>query len=630
MGNVVSFKVPSSPQRSIQTIDEFLGVDFTNSPANIDIRRSPNAPNMVRDVPGKVRKTLGYETIKTYQGKKINGCHYLRGDSGYLIHAGTEIYYGDTLLYSTANDSVSKSWQFEDKLYIIDGKQMLVYYQTKSGSTVTHHIESASQNAYIPLLTISKDPTGGGTSYEDLNLLQPGFREEFLGTAGATEYALSFGGLDNTPVQAQVMNAQGTWVTKTEGTDFTVNRITGVITFTTAPGVPPVTGEDNVRITAFRTVSGYADKINKCSVGTLFGMNGGKDRLFLSGNPEFVNYDWHSAPYDPTYFADTDYSRLGSDGSAIIGYSIISGFLATHKDDLERDQNIFIRQGITDDNGNTYFKISNTLQGAGAVAKYSFAYLATEPLFLTSQGIFAVTAQDITGEKYAQNRSFFLNGKLLEEPNLENAKAVVYKDNYILAINGVFYILDGLQPVMTDKSMPYATRQYCAFYRTNVPANTIWVKDDELYFGTADGKVCKFYSDTSDLYSYEDNGQPIECIWETPDIDGKLFYKNKTLRYLAIRTEAAIATSVKIYAMERGLWSLIKEDFTYARYLVFSKLIFSKFSFSTDTTQRICKTKLRIKKVDKFRLKFVNDQLDEPFALYNVAMEYVENGNFKG
>lgn len=639
MAGAVQFKVPKSIPRSISTIDEFLGVDFTNSTANIDVRRTPNGQNFIRDVPGKVRKCLGWHTVATYgetdendvfTGYKINGYHALRGDSHYLIHAGTKLYYGNEVIYTDMNNERSMSWEFNKKLYILDGKQMLVYYQTVSGDVITHHVESAAVNSYVPTVTISKDPSGGGTSYEDLNLLQPGFTEQFLGQAGVTQYTLSFDNLDATEVTAQVLNAQGEWIDKVEDTDFTVNRETGVITFTTAPGASPVTGEDNVKITAYRTVDGYADRINKCKFGTLYGIAGGRDRLFISGNPEYINYDWYSAQYDPTYFADTSYSRLGSDASAIVGYSVISAALATHKDEMERDQNIIMRTGSLDSDNKVVFKVTNTLQGVGAVAPFSFAYLQTEPLFLTKQGVYAVTAQDITGEKYSQNRSFYVNGRLLEEANLEKAYACVYKDMYWLCINDVAYILDGLQATRTDAQDPYSNRQYVAFYRTNVPANVMWVKDEELWFGTEDGHVCKFYTDKYALASYNDDGEPIECIWETPDIDGKLFYKNKTLRYLALRAEAAVATSVKIYAMERGLWEFVKEDTSFARFLMFSQLVFSKFSFSSDQTQKICKTKVRIKKVDKFRLKFINDALNEPFGLYDIAMEFVENGNFKG
>lgn len=573
------------------------------------------------------------EVVDTENLKQINGFHRMRGDDKGLIHAGTDIYRDGELLYSDANDARSKSWQFEDRLYILDGKKLLVFYSEEEeveGETVTtYHVEKVEDNAYIPTLTISKEPGGGGTSYEDLNLLTPAFTEMFLGQTGVKDYVMSFNGLDDTIPKVEVMNSNGDFIEKRYGTDFTYNARDGIITFVTAPGPSPLTGEDNVKITAYRTLEGYADRINKCTIGTLFGVNGALDRLFVSGNPDYINYDWYSGQYDPTYFTDTSYSMLGSSASAIMGYSVISNYLAAHKDFMERDQNIILREGDLVDNEPS-FRIVNTLQGAGALSKYSFAYLQTEPLFLTNLGIYAVTAQDITGEKYAQNRSYFLDGKLMEEENLEDSYGFVYKDMYWLCLNDVAYILDGLQPIQTDKNKPYATRQYVGYYRNNLPARVMWEQDNVLYFGTPDGRICRFHTDKYASESYNDNGSPIEAIWETPDIDGKLFYKNKTLRYIALRLDSAIATSVSIYVMNRGLWQFIKKDDTSGRYLSFAHLIFSKVSFSGDKTQHTFSTKVRVKKVDKFRLRVVNDDLNEPFGLFDMAFEYVENGNYKG
>lgn len=616
----VTFDVPSSPKRSVAVIDEFLGVDFTNSPSNVDLKKSPNGVNMIRDVPGKVRKCMGYETIATYDAR-INGAHFRHGDEEYLIHSGTKLYKGEATLYTDMNDARSKSWQIEDSLYIVDGKTLLVY----DGSTV----KKASDSAYIPTLTIAKAPSGGGEQYEPLNLLQPGFTELFVGTATDKTFQLSFSGLDSKAVQAWILNSSGDWVQKTEGTDFSVNRSTGSVTFTTAPGVSPVSGEDNVKITAFRTVAGYADRINKCKIGILFGVNGAADRIFLSGNPDYINYDWYCDYNNPLYWPDTGYATLGTAKSAIIGYSIINDRLAAHKDSMEDDRNVILREGDITDNEPT-FKIVNTLQGAGAVAPYSFAYLANEPLFLTDLGIYAITPQDITGEKYSQNRSFFLNGKLLEEPNMSEAYACVYKDLYWLCLNNVAYILDGLQPLQTDKSLPYATRQYAGFYRTNLPARVMWVHDSRLYFGTTDGKVCRFFDDPESLQSYNDNGEPIHAIWDTPDFYGNLFYKNKTFRHLDVRLASAIATSIKIWVQKRGLWILIKEDNSTGRYFSFMSLVFSKLSFSPDTTPKTVPSKIKVKKVDKARFRFENDVLNEPFGLFDIALEYVENGYYKG
>lgn len=613
------FSIPSSPSRSVLTISTFIGADFTNSPAAVSENQSPNCKNMIRDVPGKVRKCMGYKKIAEYDDQ-INGYHYIRGEQYGLVHAGTKMYYNGVVKYSDANNARSRSWQFDNKLYIVDGKKLLVW----DGAEV----KPASEYAKIPTVTIAKAPNGGGTSYEDLNLIQPGFTELFAGTEGDTAYHMTFGGLDDTTVKAYILDSSGSWAEKTENTDFTVDRENGIINFTAAPGKSPVTGEDNVKITAYRTVSGYADRINKCCIGTQYGLKGAMDRLFLSGNPDYINQDWFSDQNDPTYFADTYYSSLGTSKSAIMGYSVINNYLATHKDEMETDQFIVLREGVLADN-KPVFRSVNTLQGAGAIAKDTFAYLSSEPLFLTRSGVYAITAQDITGEKYGQNRSFYLNGKLLKESDLEKSFAFVYKDMYWLCVNGVAYILDGLQPMQTDKSMPYSTRQYAGFYRTNLPANCMWEKDGNLYFGSTDGRVCEFYSDSDALVSYNDDGEKIEAIWETPDLDGKLFYKNKTFRYLAVRMKSAVATTLEMYVQKRGLWSFIKKDNYTARYLSFGSVVFSKFTFSSDQTQKIIPTKLRVKKVDKARFRFVNSELNEPFGLFDIALEYVENGNHK-
>ncbi len=616
---MAQFSVPAAPSRSILVIDEFHGVDFTNSPTNVDEKKSPNAPNMIRDVPGKVRKSMGWHTVKQYS-ERINGVHFRREDTDGLVHSGTKLYKGDDEVYSEANDERSQSWQFGENLYIVDGKALLTYDGTD--------VKLTSTAAKIPTLTIAKSPTGGGTPFEDLNLIQPAFIELFAGTETDKVYSMTFSGLDSV-VLVEKLQSNGTWETLSEGTDYTADLAAGKVTFTTAPGKSPVTGEDNIRITASRVVAGYADRINKCRFGTLFGVNGAADRLFLSGNPDFVNYDWHSGQNDPTYWPDTGYSVIGTEKSAIVGYSIINDRLATHKDDQADGRNVVIRQGDLVDS-EAVFPVVNTLQGQGAVATYSFAYLVNEPLFLTKLGVYAITAQDITGEKYAQNRSFFVNGKLLKEENLQEAFAFVYKDLYWLCINGVAYILDGLQPLQTDKSMPYSTRQYAAFYRTNVPARVMWEREGQLFFGSPDGRICQFYDDPASQLSYNDDGQPIYCCWETPDFSGKLFYKNKTFRFLAVRLAAAIATGVKLYGRRRGIWTFIKEDDTRARYFNWQYLDWSKFSWSNDETPQVITTKVRIKKVDKSRFRLENDVLNEPFGINDVAIEYVENGNFKG
>ena len=563
----------------------------------------------------------------------------------FIYHVGKEFYLRahDTgafaSVYQDANEHISQSFQINDNSYIIDGKD-IYEFSIKDGERVR---VIDQETAYIPTVTKAREYNGGGVSYDAFNLLQPGFIEQFIGVATQRTYQLSQNDLDDTECKAWILDANGNWNAKEEDTDFSVDRATGKVTFVTAPGVTPLEGEDSIRSQAYKTFEGYRQRITKCRFGTLYGVSGAADRIFLSGNPEHPNWDFYSQYQDATYFPDIGYSTLGSSQSAITGYAVVSNYLATFKDGFDQSQSVFVREGdmlVTDEEQGTsepVFKLINSLQGVGSISPYSFGYLQTEPVFLTKAGIYAITEQDITGEKYSQNRSFYLDGKLRKEPNMATAFATVHDNQYILALNGKLYVLDGLQATRTDKSEPYATRQYAGFYCTDIPANILW-EDDAVCFGTNDGKVCRFYTDVDALSSYNDDGKPIYSCWETPDLDGKLFYKNKTFRYMAVRLMQAIKTSVKLYSRRFGLWTLndetawnfIKEQTSISNMLDFENFDFNLLSFSADLTERLVHTKLRVKKVDKARFRVENGELNEPFGLFDLALEYIESGNYKG
>ena len=619
------FAVPAQPKRSVLWVDTLLGVDMTNDPGNVARQQSPRGDNMIRDVPGKVRKCMGYEAVAQFPGP-VYGCHFL-GQSA-LVHAGDKLYLAPADMagepwqaYDGMARRPSRSWALGGRLFIADGKALLVF----DGESV----QPAGAVAKIPLFTIARPPAGGGVAYEPLNLLQPKFTERFAATGTDTVYSLSFSGLDEGGVTVRRLAEDGGWQTLSEGRDYTVDRAAGQVIFASPPGESPVAGEDNVEITAARTVAGYAGRINGCDVGALYGVGGAADRLFLSGNPEFPNYDWFSGQNDATYWPDTGYSVLGGGEGAVMGYSIVNNYLAAHKDAGEIRRNILMRRGDLVEN-EPAFPIVNSLQGPGAAAKGSFAYLGGEPVFLTAQGIYAVTPSDISGERYTQNRSYFINGALGKEPGLAAACAAVHRDLYWLCLNGRAYILDGAQDLGVRSGEPYSTRQYACFYRTNLPAVSIWQRGGRLWFGTADGRVCRFFTDPTLPESYYDDGAAIHAVWETPDVSGKLFYKNKSFARYAVQLTPAAATSVSVRAQKKGGWRLIRTEGRKARYLSYRRWCYSKFTYSNDVTTKTLHGKLRLKRVDKARFRFENAEPGEPFGLMAYALEFTENGNYKG
>ena len=178
---------------------------------------------------------------------------------------------------------------------------------------------------------------------------------------------------------AQVLQADGSWAAKAEGTDFTVDRPLGKVTFKTAPGQSPVDGEDNVQITY--EVADRADTINKCRFCILYGVNGALDRVFRGRQPGRAERGLLERVERPRVFWDVSYSILGQESSPIMGYSVLADTLVTHKQGEENGRNAFVRKGELDSDGFAVFKITNVIQGDGAVATRSFASLNSEPLF---------------------------------------------------------------------------------------------------------------------------------------------------------------------------------------------------------------------------------------------------------
>lgn len=618
---MAQFSIPAQTPKSSIVIETFRGVDLNNSPANVDKSRSPAAPNMIRDQVGKVRKRMGYTTVATAPGgAPINGIHRLGEET--LVHAGETLYRWDGLstfeeLGAMANYR-SRGFVFDNKLYLLDG----VTYQVYDGATLA----VVADSAYVPTIIISRNPSGGGTPYQALNLLGKKWTESFLGTAEDTAYQLTTGDLGNEPVTAQVLNSDGEWVNKEEITDFTVDRETGIVTFRTAPGAPPVEGQDNVRITAAKSRDGYLDKINRCTVFAVFGVGGSPDRVFLSGNPDEPGTDWYSEYTDPTFFPDTAYTQLSRDGASVVGYTILGNALATFLDNSTDGRNVIVRTGSLDENsGEALFRISNTLIGEAAVAKDSFAFSGREPLFLTDRGVYAITAEELTGEKISQERSYYIASEIQAVESKSGAIGIVYRDFYVLALGGTLYLLD-LQQKTYERNSPYSSYQYECYYWPGIPVSALWVDGDALCFGTVEGKLCRFATNVDNPGSYNDDGAAIDAYWETCDFDGNAFFKSKTFTGLAVRLASAVQTGVKIHAQKRGVWAQVFDAKDRARYFSWDYLEFAKFVFTSDQTPRTLYGKVKIKKVDKVRFRLQNKELNEPFGIYAFGLEWREPG----
>lgn len=632
-------KVKSLPKRTT-VYNKFRGVDFSTDPSLVDAYRSPYALNIISDMAGMPEKRLGWRCIHNMAeaGGGVNGLYYgdIGGEGGKMLlaHIGTKLYeFSDSFIneiYSGLANKKSCGFFMKDetvsKFYILSGGQYLCY----DGNTVADVLA----DGYTPTVLISKNPDGtGGTVFESVNLLSGKRCESFLGNSTDTVYRLAVKDVASID-KVEVRDANGEFQEITTG--FTPNLADGTVTFDSAKP-PVVAGQDNVKITYTKEVAGYKSRILNCTIAVKYGY-GGSNRVFLSGNPDYKAYDWYSDIHRPDYFPDTGFSVVGDDNTAIMGYQKVGKYLVIVKESNNQDSTVFQRWGGLNEKGEVEFYIEQGVAGVGAIAPGSFSTLIDEPLFLSERGVFAITTTNILAERTLRNRSYFVDNYLLKEEGLKNAVSCEWNGYYILCINNKCYVLDSKnKSYKKNRSYEGTDFIYEAYYWDNIPAVSFLSVGGELFFGTADGRICKFNTDKTKLDKYSDDGfrdgeggegQPVVALWSTlNDDDGASYlYKSMQKKGCSVTIKPFYRSSAKIYVIKDGNGKTFLKAST-MDILRFFDLDFERFTFNTNTSPQDIYLKKKIKKYKRLQFIVTNDALNEGFGIYQIAKTFTM-GNY--
>ncbi len=614
------------PERTSQikttAYGNFKGVDFSTDPSLVEPYRSPWAVNMMADTGGMPEKRPGWRTLHTLEGP-VNGLWYLvvKGKPHFVCHGGTKLYHwtgeeSPAVLREGLHNGASAAAVLGEKLWIVTGGDYLCY----DGS------EAKQVEGYAPTTIIGRAPTGGGTTFEAVNLVSSRQKNEFIADGTSKVYQLSADTLDDGPVEATIRG-----VKKTEGTDYTVDRAKGTVTFTTAPEKPAAGQEGEVVISFSKTVKGYREKIAGCTVLSTYGV-GTNDRLIFSGNQDYPNQDWTSALNDPTYIPDLSYAVVGSSQTAIMGYRRIGEYLAIVKEDNGQDSTVFLRSAGVGADGNVTFPLKQSIAGIGAVSKGGFGNILDEQLFLSRSGVFAITANVITAERIVQNRSFYLDRRLTREPGLEKAVAVSWNGSYLAAVNGHGYLLDGRQN-KTYKPKSQGDYVYEGYYWENLPAvcfcNVRAGEEETLLFGTTDGRVCRLNTDREKMDRYNDDGQAIYACWSTrADDDGDVtLLKTMLKKGNSVTIKPYTRSSAQICF--RTDQDAVEWQAAYDMLDVFDweDIDFTRFTFNANDAPREILFNTKVKKYKRLQIIVKNDAVNEGFGVFGITKHFVV-GNF--
>lgn len=598
-----------------RTYADFSGVDFLNEPTLVSITRSPDALNVwknYRDAQGTCIETRpGYRKIAQI-GNRINGI-YIFSLTKALIHSGTVLYEwsnfpseptSETLkqLYADMNNKRSKYNKLDSKLYINDGKNYLVYDGTI--------LKKVKDEAFVPRTTISRTAgnMGGGETLQDVNLLQPKRINSFVGDGTSKIFYLDAQNIDSTTVTVTVDNKK-----QTENSNFTVDRVNGKVTFNTAPSKPNLSGEDNVFITFSKTISGYEDRINKCTKALLF-----DNRMFFTGNPDFPNAVFHSELNNPAYISDLSYYEDGSSDSSITGMTVGNNVLWIFKNLDQNNANVFYHEPTLDlEHG----KIYPTKQGNVSVGCYvDSTNFQDDIVYLSRYGLEGISTEKIDSKQAIAHRSFMVDVKMTNENNYKDAMMTEYQGYLLILVNGKIYLADSRQKYANLDSFGYEW-----FYWDFTDINPILLKEynDKLYIGTDNGSIFI-------LEGTNDNGKTIISYWTTPmDNFG---YNNQ------FKTTNKRGGLAKIKTIPNGLIKIARRTDKSSEYkyttrksangFSFESLDFRNFSFIT-TDKSYVLYKIKEKKLNELSLKFYSDEKDKPFGIFSSTIEAFVGGYIK-
>ncbi len=381
---------------------------------------------------------------------------------------------------------------------------------------------------------------------------------------------------------------------------------------------------DNFCVEYVAEVGESENAISKCTVMDIF-----ENRIFYSGNPDFPNTDWHSELNEPTYVTDLSYTEVGLEATAIIGYLRTGSEQAILKEDGE-DATIYMRSYSTDSEGEVIFPIRQGTSGVGAVTSHAVCTLLDDPLYLSRNGVYAIAQQDISSERALNIRSTRVNNKLLKN-KLEDAYMCKWKGYLLLFINGECYVADSGQKTYANNKTN--TFEYEWYYWNNIPAWSALEYKGALFFGTDDGRFCRFNDDMTnsrggyEMTAYSDDGAAIVAEWATPLSADNDFMRLKTMKkkgsgvMLKTYNRSGVRVCVKTdKEFEREIRSVSAGVFN------FEDIDFSDFTFNT-SEYIVVPFNAKFKKYKAIQIILRNDKVNQAFGVLGIIRRYVL-GNF--
>ena len=495
--------VPDAPKEHVLDLSRLDGgLNTWELDYRIDSNQSPDMENMYW-VDGVLSARSGQEYFyeeaeygsffSFYDREFIMGkaiCHMGDGLYCFDVDSGESMKLMDGLAQQSGTFFV-----FGADLYYLNGADYIKIGTDLSASRV---------EPYIPIVAVNREPDGtGGDLYQPENRLAAGKEVHFTADGASKDYYLPYKELDETELKVTVYGVE-----KTEGTDFTVNRTLGIVTFNEAPEAKDPIVLNGVKIICYKTDEDTINSILSCKTAIVYG--GSTELCVIVGGPakQPNAYFWsgvNGKSADPSYFPFDYYNLAGAADEYITGFGKQQSMLVIFK---ERSIGKAYFQKETID-GLDYLSLpfSSVNSKIGCNLPGTIQLVDNNLVFAnTFGGVFMIADTSSAGENNVVRLSRNINGTesrpgLLYDLRKVSANAVSSLDDdnrYWIVANGHAYVWD-------YQISPYGgyEERLSWFYFTNMKMLSWFRTTEKTLFGLPEGKI--------GTWSHEkvDYGEPI-------------------------------------------------------------------------------------------------------------------------
>lgn len=476
------------------------------------------------------------------------------------------------------NDTDASFFEFGNQVYILSGE----YY-------VWNGVSLQTVEGYIPTVFINTPAgvNGGGTIYEEINMLTPKKKQTFNG--------------DGTTKQFKIAQVPDSIISvKVNGVDAAYTSSSDIITITQAPAQ----GYDNVEI-CWSKDDGDRDIIKAMRFGTVFG--GDVDtRVFLYGHPTYRNRAYYSAIAYENDIAVPSVEYFPATAQVDIGPS---NFAVT---DLTRQ---YDRLLATTNKPEAYYltisteQLQVTLAGGETATRY-VPSVKTLPLNEAHGNVAMGQGQVLMNYPVTFEDSAIVMWKatnVRDEKNAEIISTKIKKDLDKIAISGI-KTLD-LQEhnqlwVLFDNKVWIYNYINKTYSRLQFPTsmNNMSSLNGRVYMSTSQGSLVKF-SENYNTYGEE----PIPAYWEMNFADFGVPYLRKTMTRLWISMQPSNWASADVSYISNLSESKITKHIEYKKQW-FDKVNFADWHFTASINPQPFRLKLKAKKFTNLKLIIKNNE----------------------